>query len=158
MLGADREIHRAANGGNRIRSSRMPVGEVAGDRDLKRAEHTVVQMAAAHHRKRIGGMEERGTEQGGHRLLARIDQIGILRARFRRRSHAEQPVFGVQDDLAIPGQVVRHHRGQADAEIHVRAIRNVARDTRGDLLAAETFHRMRLQIDDPVRRPRPAWP
>src|SRR5438270_476969 len=37
VLGADREIHRAANGGNRIRSSRMPVGEVAGDRDLKRA-------------------------------------------------------------------------------------------------------------------------
>ena len=38
------------------------------------------------------------------------------------------------------GQIIRDQRRQADAEIHVSAVGNVARDARGELLAVELLH------------------
>jgi hypothetical protein len=106
VLRADREIHRAADGGNRVLRASVPVGEVATRRDLERAEHAVVEVAATHHPERVGVMEIRRPGQRGHRLLAGVDEIGVLLAGGRSRPHAEQAVLGVQDDLAILRQVL----------------------------------------------------
>ena len=46
----------------------------------------------------------------------------------------------MQHDLALRGQVVGDERRQADAEVHVRAFGNVARDAGGHLLAREPAH------------------
>ena len=85
-------------------------------------------------------MKERRTGQRRDRLLARVDQIGILGAGFGCGSHAKQTILGVQNDLAILRQMVRDERRQTDPEIHVRAVRNVASDARGHLLASEAIH------------------
>ena len=85
-------------------------------------------------RERVGVMEIRAAGQQRHRLLARVDEIGILLARRRRGAHAEQAVLAVQHDFAVLRQVVGDHRRQADAEVDVRAFRNVARDARRHLL------------------------
>jgi len=54
--------------------------------------------------------------------------------------HAEQAILGMQHDLAVGRQVVRHQRRQTDAEIDIGALGNVARDPRRQLLAIELLH------------------
>ena len=107
-------------------------------------------------------MKERRAGQRRDRLLARVDQIGILGAGFGCGSHAKQTILGVQNDLAILRQMVRDERRQTDPEIHVRAVRNVASDACGHLLASEAIHAMlpiaTMRADARRRRPkRSAW-
>ena len=147
-LGADGQIHRASHRGNRIRCAGVPVGEVAGGGHLERAEHAKIEMPAAHHRERIGVMEIGAAGEQGDRLLAGVDQVGILGAGGWRRTHTEQTVFAVQEDLALFRQVIGDHGRQADAQIDVGAFRNVARDTGGHLLPGEALHGRSL-----MRRP-----
>ena len=120
---ADRQVHRAADRRNRVRAAGVPVREVACDRHLERAQHAAVEVPAAHHRERIGVVEVRCAGQRGHRLLAGVDEIGVLGAGLGCRTHAEQPVLRVQDDLAIARQMVGDQCRQADAEVHVGAVR-----------------------------------
>ena len=91
--------------------------QVAVFRDLKRAQHTAIDMTAADHRKRIRVMEDRAAGQQGNRLLAGIDQFFVFLARRGFRTHAEDAVFAMKDDLAILGQEISHQLGLPDAEI-----------------------------------------
>ena len=72
---------------------------------------------------------------------------GSSLSRRRRRPHAEQAVFAVQEDVAVLRQVIGDQRRQADAQVDVRAFGNVAGDAGGHLVAAVTVHR-----DVPRRR------
>src|SRR5437899_1006444 len=94
-------------------------------------------MPAAHHRERIGVMEVRAAGEQRHRLLAGIDEVHVDRILRGRGAHAEDAVFAVQENLAVFRQVVADERRHADAEIHVRALRNVLRDAPGDFVAGE---------------------
>src|SRR5512134_526438 len=140
LFRADREVHRTADRGDRIRRSGMPVGEVARDRDLKRTEDGEVEVAAADHAERIAVVEIRASGEERHRLLARIDQVLVLLAGRGLGPDAENAVFAVQDDLAPFGQKVGDQRRQADAEVDVGAFRDVARHARRHLLAVELLH------------------
>src|SRR5678809_1437771 len=75
-----------------------------------------------------------------HGLLARVDQVLVLLPGRGARTDAEHAVLAVQDDLAALGQVITHQRRQADAEVHHRAVGNVARHARRHLVAIELFH------------------
>ncbi len=63
-----------------------PVREVALAVHLQRAEDREVDVAAAHHREGVGAREVRGAGQLGHRLLARVDEVGVLLARLGVRA------------------------------------------------------------------------
>jgi len=95
-FGADGEIHRPTDCGNRLRRAGVPVGQVAALGDLERAEHADVEMAAAHHRERIGVMKVRGAGQLGHGDLAGVDQVRIDLLRASGGTHVEHAVLGVQ--------------------------------------------------------------
>jgi hypothetical protein len=138
LLGADRQVHRAADGGNRIRRAGVPVGQVALGRHLEGAQHADVEVAAAHHRERIGMVEVGAAGQQRHRLLAGVDQVFVFLAGRRRRAHAEQAVLAVQEDFAVGRQVVRHLGRQADAEVDVGAFGDVLRHALGHLVAGIT--------------------
>src|SRR5204862_2802502 len=56
------------------------------------------------------------------------------------RSHAEDAVLAVQDDLASLRQEVGDQRRQANTEIDVSALRDIARDARSHLFSVELFH------------------
>ena len=113
-LGADGEVHCAAHGRNRIRLAGMPVGEIARDRHLERAQHAEVQMPAAHHPEGIRVVEVAASGQQGHGLLARVDQVGILLARRRalapcpaRRSRCAGRSRGPSADGSPPASATR---------------------------------------------------
>ena len=82
-------------------------------------------------------VEEGAAGQLGHGLLAGVDQVVVLFALGRRRTHAQHAVLGVQDDFAVGRQVVGDQGRQADTQVHVGAFGNVAGDARGDLVAAQ---------------------
>lgn len=137
VFGADGQVHRAAHGGDGVGRAGVPVGQVAVLRHLEGAQHADVQVAAAHHRERVGVMEERAAGQFGHGLLAGVDQVVVFLALGGRGAHAQHAVFGMQDDFAVSRQVVGHQRGQADAQVDVGAFGDVLRDAGGDLVAGQ---------------------
>ena len=129
------------DGRNRVGRAGVPVGEVARGRHLEGAEHAEVEMAAAHHRE--------ASRRGGRYAPPGSSVTGCLPALMRswssspvarRGAHAEEAVLAVQDDLAVLRQVVGHQRRQADAEVDVGALGDVAGDARGHLVAAESLH------------------
>ncbi len=136
VLRTDRKIHRPAHGGDRIAAG-VPVGEIAGHGHLECAEHRDVEVSAAHHRERIGVVEVRPAGQQGHGFFPGIDEVRVFLARRRRRAHAEDSVLAVEEYLPVLRQVVADERRHADAQIHVRALRDVLRDAPGDLVAGE---------------------
>src|SRR5712691_789006 len=133
----DREVHRAAHRRNRVLRAGVPVGKVAADRNLERAQHGDIEMAAAHHRERIGVVEVRAARQQGHGLLPGVDQIRVLPPRCGCRTHSQDPVLAVQENLAVLRQMVGDQCRHADAQIDVRALGDVVRDALRDLLARE---------------------
>ena len=82
-------------------------------------------------------MEVRGARQLGDGLLAGVDEIGVDVRGIRCRAHAEHPVLGVQDDLELRGQEVRHQRRRADPEVDVRALGDVGGDACREFIAAD---------------------
>src|SRR5207253_4234173 len=85
-----------------------------------------------------------------HRLLAGVDQVFVFFPRCGFGADAENAVLAVQDDLAALGQVIRDQGRQADAEIDVRAFRNIARYARRHLIAIELFHHAAFLSDEPI--------
>ena len=80
----------------------------------------------------------------GHRLFAGVDQVGVLFTRRWSGSHTEHPVLTMQENIAIARQMIGHQRRQSNAEIHIRALRYVARYAGGDLVTAAAVHRIYL--------------
>jgi hypothetical protein len=113
----------------------VPVREVAADGHLERAEHADVEVPAAHHRKRVGVVKVGAAGEQRDRLLAGVHEIGILLPFRRRGAHSQQAVLAVQHDFTIGRKVVADERRKPDAQVHIRAFRNVPRDALGHLLS-----------------------
>ena len=77
-------------------------------------------------------MEDCGTRQQGDRRLAGVDQLRVELFGGGRGTHAQQPVFAVEDDLAPRRPVVGDQRGDADAEVDIGPLRQVGRGPAGD--------------------------
>ena len=91
-------------------------------RNLHRAEHGEIDVAAANHAERKCGIEERRAGQYRYRLLAGVDQIGIFLAFVRIGAHAEDAVLALQRHGDAGGHVVRNQRRQTDAEVDVLSV------------------------------------
>jgi hypothetical protein len=88
--------------------------------DLERAEHAHVEVAAAHHRERVGVMEVGRPRRFGDRDLARVDQIEVDVSAGRRAAHAEHAVLGVQHHACLRCKVIGDQGGLADSQVDVR--------------------------------------
>src|SRR3984957_7525526 len=97
VLGAGRQVHGAADGGDVVRLARVPVGQVAVGGDLVGAEHADVEVSAAHHREGVGVVEVGRARQLGHRDLARVGQVRVDVVAVLGGAHAEHAVLCVQD-------------------------------------------------------------
>ena len=87
--------------------------------------------------ERRGRVEEGRAGQDRHGLLAGVDQIGVLVAVERVRPDAEDAVLRLQDDGDVVGDVVRHQGRQADAEVDVLPVLELAGGAGGQLLAGQ---------------------
>ena len=96
-------------------------------------------MPAADHPEAVGMMHVGAALAQGNILLTRIDQPGVDVLLRRRRPHAEHAVLGVKNHLAIDRHVVGDHGGNADAEIDIPTLGNVARSARRHGVARPGF-------------------
>ena len=96
-------------------------------------------MSAADHRERVGAVEVRTAGDLGDGLLARIDQIGIDFILGGKRADAEKAVLGMQGDVHARWNVIRDERGQADAEVDVGPVYQLARNALHDPVANVHF-------------------
>ena len=134
--GASDEVHRAAHALHHLAGDH-PVGEVALLGDLQRAEHGHVDVTAADEREAGGAVEVAGAGDLGDRLLAGVDQVGVLFTFVGEGADAHHAVLGVEHHLDAGGDVVRGERGEADAEVDEHAVAKLLGDAHDDLLAGE---------------------
>jgi len=109
-------------------------------RDLHRAEHADVDVTAADHRERLSGVEERRAGDRGDRLLAGVDEIGILVALDGKRPDPEQAVLALEHDVHAGWDEVRHQGRHPDPEVDVEAISELGSDSAGHLIAVHSLH------------------
>ena len=147
MLGYDEDrlhardqVHGAADCGDGVGLARGPVGQIAVLRDLERAEHAKIQVAAADHGEAVRVMKVRGARQRRHALFARIDQLGIAFAGPGRGAHAEHAIFCVVDQRAARRHELGDQLRNANAQIHIGAVGNVLRQALRHLLARSPDH------------------
>src|ERR1035437_3234165 len=72
-------------------------------------------------------MKESAAWEQRYRLLAGIEEIRVDIPGCRRRPHAQNAVFAVQENFAIFGKMISHQRGQPDSKVDIGAIVNIAR-------------------------------
>src|SRR5690606_39786310 len=101
-------------------------GQVALVGDFHGAEDGQVDMAAADHGEAVVAAEIAGAGAGGDGLFAGIDQVGVDLVFGREGADAEQAVLALQPYVHALGDVVGHQGGQADAEVDVHAVGQVA--------------------------------
>src|SRR5260221_14461901 len=68
------------------------------------------------------------------------EDYDLINAGRRRRAHAEDAVFAMQENLAVLRQMIGHHGRQPDAEIDIGAFGNILGDARGHLVAVPFVH------------------
>ena len=76
-----------------------------------------------------------GGRQHGHGLLAGVDEVGVLLALVGERADAEHAVLALQLHVDAGGNVVGHQRRDADAEVDVEAVLELARGAGGHFVA-----------------------
>ena len=101
-LGRRDQIHRAAHALDHLAGDH-PVGEIAVLRDLHRAQDGAVDVAAADHGERLGRREIGAARQLGDRLLAGVDEVGILVALVGEGADAQHAVLRLQHDVRAGG-------------------------------------------------------
>jgi len=94
-------------------------------------------MPAPHQRERVGVVEVGRAGGLGDRQLAGVDEVPVDVVALGRRAHPEHAVLGVQGDAAADREVVADHGRQPDAEVDVRAGRDVRGDDPGQLPPVE---------------------
>ena len=67
--------------------------------------------------------------------LPALIEIRIFLAFVRKRPHAEHAVLRLQHHVHAGGNVVGHERRDADAEVHVEAVAQLARGAFGEIFA-----------------------
>ncbi len=154
LLRAHREIHRAAHGGDRVRAAGVPVGKVAGRGHLERPQDAEIEVPAADHAEGIGMVEIRPAGKKRRRLLSGVDEVFVFFAGCWLRPDTKDAVLAVENDLAAFRQVVGDQSRQADPEVDVRPIGDVAGNPRRDLLLVELLHQAAFRIDGATRTTR----
>ena len=69
------------------------------------------------------------------RLLAGVDQVGIDFVVVGEGADAQHPVLRLQGNGDAGGHMVRHQRRDADAQVDVKAVAQLARGAGGHLVA-----------------------
>src|SRR5690606_40973266 len=133
-LDAGHQVHGAAHALDHL-AGHHPIGEVAVLRHFHAAQDGQIDVSAANHREAVRGGEIRGHRQLRDGLLAGVDQVGVLLALPGERPHAEHSVLGLQHHFHSLWDVVRHQRGNTDAEIDVETVLELLRRACGHLIA-----------------------
>jgi hypothetical protein len=111
-------VHSATTFGSPVENvlpGHRPVRDVAGDRDLQGAEHGDVDVPAADHREALRAVEVRGAGERGHRLLGRVDEVGVDLVPAGWRPDAEEPVLRVEEDVRAVAEKAGDEVRDADA-------------------------------------------
>jgi hypothetical protein len=139
------EVHRPAHALHHLARDR-PVGDVAGLRHLHRAQDGEVDMAASDHGEALGAREEAGGRQLCDRLLARIDQVGVLLALVGEGAGAQHAVFALKGDAHAWRDVVGDQGRDADPQVHVEAVLQLRGGERRHLVAGPALRGLGHQI------------
>src|SRR6266403_929649 len=99
-------------------------------------------------------VEVRSPGKERDRLLSGVDEVFVFFAGRGFRPDAEDAVLAVENDLAASRQVIGDQRRQADPEVDVRTIGDVAGNPRRDLLLVELLHQAAFRIDGVTRTTR----
>src|SRR5690606_30450 len=94
-----------------------------------------VDMTSADHAKAVRTGKEAGFWQHGNGLLAGIDEVSVFLALIGKWAHAEHAILALQAHIHAFGDVIGHKRRNADAEIDVKAVLQLARRAGGHLIA-----------------------
>src|SRR5262249_26340682 len=95
---------------------------VAAAGDFHRAENRKINVAAADHAKTVSGREIAGRRKLGDRLLAGIDEIGILLAFIGKRTHAEHAILALELNVHSGRNEISNQRWNSDSEIDIKAV------------------------------------
>ena len=136
-LGAVDEVHRAAHALDHL-AGHGPVGDVAARRDLHRAEHGGRDAAAADHAEARGRVEV--ARRPGSTVTVSLPALMSFGSSSPSHGYGPTPrmPFSECSTTWTPvGQVVRDERRQADAEVHVGAVLELAGGAGGHLVAGE---------------------
>src|SRR6516162_3342280 len=106
-----------------------PVCEITVLGHLHRSEDRNVNMPSADHPEGLRAVEIARRWQLGDRLFAGINEVRILFALERERTHAEHAVLTLQLNGDACRYKVRHESRDADAEIDIEAILQLCRGT-----------------------------
>src|SRR5215510_12397864 len=135
-FGAHGEVHRSPHAFDHL-SGDQPIGEIPLLAYLHGSQYRHVDVTAADHPERGGGVEKRRAGNRGHRFFAGVDQIGIFLALVRPGSDSEHAVFGVQQDVHARWNVVGHQRRHSNAEVDVEPIAQFLGDSLSDSFARQ---------------------
>src|SRR5699024_8585962 len=102
--------------------------------DFHRAENCSVNGAGTDHRKRSRGAEVARTRRGSNGFLAGVDEFRIQLLFGGVCAHAEDTVFGVQDNFLISGNEPRHLGWDANTKVDVLAVFKFGSYTRRHLI------------------------
>src|SRR5262249_33064032 len=133
------QVHRPAHARHELPGDH-PVGESAPGIDLEPAEHGQVQVAAADQAEGEGAVEARRARDGRDEAAAGVDEVRVLHAPRGPRAHAGQAVLGLEEDGDPAREIGGYLRGQADAQVHERALGDLAGDAPGDDLPVALDH------------------
>ena len=111
-----------------------PIGDIATFGDLHAAKHGQIDMPAPDHRKAGGTIEIGRLRKLADRLFTGIDQVWIFLACIGKGADAEQAVFGLQRHFNAIGNMIGNERGDANAQIDIIAILQLARRPGGHVV------------------------
>ena len=115
------QVHSAAHTGHQF-AWNHPIGDVAVLGHLHSTEDSLVNVTAADHTEGVGGAEGDSAGLCGDEAAAGVDEVRVFLAFGGRGTHTQHTVLGLQNHVHVTGQIVRHHRRQADTQVHNIAV------------------------------------
>src|SRR5690606_24290969 len=126
LLGGSYQIHGATHPLDHLPRN-LPISNVPRFGHFHGAKDRKVYFLGADHPETHRRIKHCGPRQHGDRLLACIDEIGILAARQWEWAHAQQAVLRLQHHVHVIRNVIGHKGGYTYAEIDVIAILDLLR-------------------------------
>ena len=128
---ARHQIHGAAHARHHL-ARHLPVGQMPGLVDLQPAQNRHVQMPAPDQAEAHGAVDAGSPRHSRDKAAARIRQMPVFHALRRTGAKADHAVFGLEEHTGRRRHEIRHHRRQANAEVHQRSRPDFPRNTAGD--------------------------